>query len=1368
MVYNTVYHDWERYWYKRGQQLPYKDGFFEPKNINILTDKPSIVSIQEILNNPCLVLLGEAGLGKSTIIDQIVTEVKATLEESIQEILYCDLRLISSEGSLDKVIFENKLFVEWISSNHKLYIFLDSFDEGLLQVGVLANLLAEKLKNYDVSRLMLRVACRTGVFPSTFEQDLYKLWGEENVGVFQLAPLSSENIITACDNYDIDGKNFLKDVIDLQIQAFSSNPVTLEMLLKMYRSNKQLIKSKVQLYEQGCRTLCSETNEKRRINNNTRGIVPVDKRIEIAMLLASVTIFCNKSTINKGVYEEGKLLIDKLLSIAYQKYGYTYEEVEEVLGTALFTERNQNEYGWAHLSYAEFLAARFLHKKEFSDEQILSLILQSEDDNRRVIPQLHQTTAWIASYRSDVFKIVSNKDPDVLCLSDMAGLNEKQKEMLVDSLLKKSDENYMYHRYGSATFYRNLNHANLAKQLRNFLENESRTKHVQKTVLHIVYFCNLDEFTPDLLNLIENNSNRYLSYEALYVFFNLSNEEQKKLSLRFLGKISNECDILICKELYPIHVHVDKVLELLQKNYFQDSDIKSDVTLLIKPLSKEDLITMLLKLHEITMNNESKKMDEILDIVLIYSYDYWDYKKLQESWVNIANERFNRLGTPILKTSYINDFHGRFNEKFSSDFNKRLLLIKSIWRNNTNVGIIELVSSELELLNKNDLEDLVSAVVEEQEESFQKLLVNLVAHFFNPNDHESIKKCEPLYKFQRFLTNHLYEVTLVSSEANALKKIYKNSNLIQNSKRNKFRRPSRNQLIKHLIKMDENLIENWVNFVKSMYSIFHPFLLDERSLSKSDGWKLLNEEEHQIVVEAAKNFLLMSQKKGMAKDDIRNDVGPILEAIQLIWEYEKEFINSWNLDIWSKMYKYVTQPEADSYVNGDDLFKLAYIHASKTTSNLLLKVLSEPRSSGSWSGARAIAERRVLHCADEFLVNEIIETLDKTNIRLTSRGDLYKLLIVIGSKRALEYVKNLVELRHASLANCKRGIEAACALMEKDKNGGSSLISPILRSSDDGEKRFFILTIQRYAKDQRNYLFLDTWNFEELKSLYIFIHENKKRIKNDYHFKNEDWKRAILEKFEGKENSRGLPYLFELNRTLPDCEYVQLHWEKVRTTYFREKWVPPTIGVLFDMIDDTNKEPISNGKQLVSVIYKSLSDFEKEINISENPLVEQLWNVIQDIYLPKNETMLSNTLKRHLSYDLEKKGVILNREVEVFHNQGGIPGERIDIKVDVPLDRNGGESLKAYIEVKGCWNSGIETAMEDQLIKRYMLNRQCTNGLYVIGWFNCPQWTLDKDSRKPPIYSLVEAKEKFSEQAELLSRKYNVEVKAVVLDLSLK
>ncbi|HDX9578817.1 TPA: hypothetical protein ROX88_002366 [Bacillus pseudomycoides] len=1363
MACNVNHHEWQRYWYERGQQLPYKDGFFELENKSMLSDKFSIVSIQEILNNPCLVLLGEAGLGKSTIIEQTVKELKETLGESTEKILYCDLRLISSEESLNKSIFENRVFVDWVSSKHKLNLFLDSFDEGLLQVGVLANLLADKLKNYDVSRLMLRVACRTGVFPSTFEQDLCNLWGKENLGVFQLAPLSSANIITACNNYDINGKKFLKDVIDLQIQAFSSNPVTLEMLLKMYKSNKLLLKSKIQLYEQGCRTLCSEMNEKRRTNNKTRGNVPVDKRLEIVMLLAAVTIFCNKSTINKGILEEGKLLIDDLLSIAYQKYTYTFEEVEEVLGTALFTEREQNEYRWAHLSYAEFLAARFLHRKAFSDEQVLSLILQSEDDNRRVIPQLHQTTAWISSYMSEIFDIVANKDPDVLCLSDVAELNGKQKEVLVDSLLKKYDENYMYHRYGSATFYRNLYHENLAEQLRNFLKNESRTEHVQKTVVLIAYFCNLNEFAEELLSLVENNKYSYLSWEALHVFYSLANEEQKKLSLKILGGISNKCDIRICEELYPKYVRVEDILELLKKKFFSDSDIKREVTFLIKPLSKDDLITLLLELHEITVNNQLKNIDEILDIVLIHSYDNWDYEKLQEIWINIANERFNRLGTPILKTSYINDF----NEKFISDFNKRLLLIKSIWRNKTNIGVVDLVSSELELVNKNDIEHLVLAVVEEQEESFQKLLVNLVAHFFNPFNPESIKICEPLYKLQCFLKNHLDEVPLFSLEASALKNIYENSK--PKSQNINFRRPSREQLLKHLLKFDENLIINWIEFVKEMYSEFKSFLqFGEYSLCKSDGWELLNEEEHQIIVEAAKNFLSMFQTKGLDEDDIRSNAYPVLEAIQLIWEREKEFIESRNLDIWTEMYEYVTHSTADNYLNGNDFFKLAYVHAPKKTADLLLKVLSRPRSTGSWDGGRAIAEGRILHCADDFLVNEIIETLKKPNIRLTSRGDLYKLLIVIGSKRAIDYVKGLVEMRYTSLANCKKGIEAACALMEKDKNGGGSLISPLLSSKDDREKRFFILTITRYAKDRRSYSFLNTWKIEELKNLYIFLHENKKRIKNDSFFNIEDWKKEILQRFKEKETSLGLSYLFELSRTIPDCKYVQLYWEKVRVTYFREVWVPPTISVLFNMIDNTKVKPISNGKQLVSAIYKSLSDFEKELNASENPLVDQFWNVIKGKYLPKNETILSNALKRHLSYDLEKKGIIFNREVEVFHNQGGVPGERIDIKVDVPIDRNRTESLKAYIEVKGCWNPYLETAMEYQLIKRYLNNRQCTNGIYVIGWFNCPQWTLSEDSRKPPNYSLVEAREKFSEQAESLSKKYNVEVKAVVLDLSLK
>ncbi len=1367
LVSNSNPLDWQRYWYKRGQRIPYKNGFFDPQHQSFSSESYSLVTIQSIYDKPCLVLLGEAGLGKSTIMTQTEKELKVTIEENSHNILYCDFRLVSSEDSLYKSIFEHAIFLDWLSSDKKLYLFLDSLDEGLLQVGVLTNLLADKLKNFDTSRLFLRVACRTGVFPSTFEQDLVNIWGEENVGIFQLAPLSSSNIVTACESMDINGDNFLKTIKDLQIQAFASIPVTLDFLLRMYKNNQQLGNSKIQLYEKGCRILCNETNDKRLTNKKTRGKVSLDKRFEIAMMIAAVTIFCNKSTISKKIYDDdGKLLIDDLIASAYAKYSYKDEEIQEVLGTALFTEIDQNEYGWSHLSYAEFLAARFLHSNQFTEEQVLNLILQSEDDNKRVIPQLHQTTAWIANYMDPINTVVAQKDPDVLCLSDISQFNDTQKEAFIGSLLQKFDDNYYYHRYGGEAVYRNMYHKNLAKQLHNFLSEKPQETHVQEMIVNIVYYCNLSELIEDLLFLIEDNIYNRINIMALNVFFRITNEDQKTISLKLLGKTTNEVDIRICEELYPEYIQVDDVLTLLKKKHFQDNRIKNEVISLIKPLNNEDLTTLLLKLYQNSIDKESERLNNILDIILIYSYDYWENEKLQEVWIDIANKRFKRLGTPILKTFHSFGSYTKFDEKFFSDFNKRLLIIESIWKSNKQISIEDIVNSKLRLVGKRDLDNLVKSVVEVQN-AFQKFLVNLVANLFDPNNREDIEICKPLYKKPNLLTCYLDSIVLYTSEAERLKNIYENSKpkdevLIQKI-------PSREKLINILLKFHENPLINWEKFIEEIYISLDFFSeYDDYSLSKSIGWNLFDEDEKQIILKAAKEFLLMHLVDKRETDLTKRIRNPVLEAIQLTWEYEKEFFLSLNNNLWPKLYKYIIDPLADYYLNGKDLFKLAYAYSPNEITNYLLNELSKPRSIGSYGGIRYTTIRRILYCKDDFLVKEIEKAAEKPDLLLTSREDLYKVLIQSENKQANKYVNHIVETRYNSLTNFKRGVAATCSLMEVDNGGGVSIISSILKSQEYRDIRFFIITLQRYSKETRSYSFFENWNMQELKNLYVFLHSYNKLFKETYYFKVNDWKKRIIERFLEKDNFLGLTCLAELSRLTPDCQYVQLYWEELRTTYFRETWSAPSINELFQMIGNTKVVPITNEKQLLSAIYKSIHDYEKEVNATENPLLDQFWNNYKGKYLPKSETILSNLLKRHLSYDLKEKGIIFNREVVVFDKQGGIPGERIDIKVDGPIGNNRREHLKVYIEVKGCWNPHLDMDMEDQLVKRYMNNRQCKNGIFVIGWYKCPQWTVEKDSRKPPKYSLEEARKKFRKQAEMLSIKYNVNLKVIVLDLSLK
>ena len=88
------------------------------------------------------------------------------------------------------------------------------------------------------------------------------------------------------------------------------------------------------------------------------------------------------------------------------------------------------------------------------------------------------------------------------------------------------------------------------------------------------------------------------------------------------------------------------------------------------------------------------------------------------------------------------------------------------------------------------------------------------------------------------------------------------------------------------------------------------------------------------------------------------------------------------------------------------------------------------------------------------------------------------------------------------------------------------------------------------------------------------------------------------------------------------------------------------------------------------------------------------------------------------------------------------------------------------VETKGCWNAQLNTAMETQLKEQYLKDNKCEYGVYLVGWFNCPQWDV-LDSRTPPAETLEEARKRFDDQATALSTA-GITIRAFVLNTALR
>src|SRR4029077_18012291 len=119
-------------------------------------------------------------------------------------------------------------------------------------------------------------------------------------------------------------------------------------------------------------------------------------------------------------------------------------DLEEVLDTGLFSSRGVGRMGWAHQTYAEFLAARYVLQHDLATPQILGLLRHPGEVTGKIVPQLEEVAAWIAMRRVEVFDAILPADPSVLLRSDIATGDEESRDKVVRALLDAFESNRAY------------------------------------------------------------------------------------------------------------------------------------------------------------------------------------------------------------------------------------------------------------------------------------------------------------------------------------------------------------------------------------------------------------------------------------------------------------------------------------------------------------------------------------------------------------------------------------------------------------------------------------------------------------------------------------------------------------------------------------------------------------------------------------------------------------------------------------------------------------------------------------------------------------------------------------------------------------
>ena len=216
------------------------------------------------------------------------------------------------------------------------------------------------------------------------------------------------------------------------------------------------------------------------------------------------------------------------------------------------------------------------------------------------------------------------------------------------------------------------------------------------------------------------------------------------------------------------------------------------------------------------------------------------------------------------------------------------------------------------------------------------------------------------------------------------------------------------------------------------------------------------------------------------------------------------------------------------------------------------------------------------------------------------------------------------------------------------------------------------------------------------------------------------WRGAVLDRLTSRGSPAAVDAVHRLIAARPDDRVLQRAYFLALETMRRGTWAAPSIEQLARVLANANRRYVTTAEQLADVVLESMGRLQTELKASQSG-TEPLWDRqrTDNARSPKNEEAFSNHVADFLRRDLGPgRGMIVNREIRL--RSGQFP----DIYVDALADPDSATDnwITCVIEAKGCWHDELKTAMETQLVGKYMAGSHSRNGLYIVAWFNCDKW----------------------------------------------
>lgn len=1408
LVYN-----WERFFCPREGNISLSDSgyLYDPESEWGKVYNPEVVHFEALADFPCLIILGEPGIGKTHAMKGAEKVIEGKSDEG-DRTLWLDLGRSGSEDKLIRDLFENETFASWQKGDNKLHIFLDNLDEGILRVDTITSLLIDELKKRPTQRLKLYIACRTGMWPISFEKELRQLWNDRPIGIYELVPLRKKDVIEAARANEFNVNEFLENINQKNVVALAIKPVTLNLLINIYLATHSLPQNQVELYIKGCNLLCEEIDRKRREPGLT-GYFTASQRMAAAARIAAVTTFTKRYTIwtdvDQGNVPSEYVTIQDLCGGYENVNGDNFQINEDVIketirATGLFSSRGPDRMGWAHQTFAEFLAARYLIQNKMKTDQIMSLLVHPFDSRGRLTPQFHGVAVWISNSAPEVFKRIMDVDPEILLRSELEIMKESDRASLVNSLLRKYEEETLLDLdWDIRRMYGKLSHSNLEEQLKPYISNKTKGEIVRRVAISIAEACRLQPLQDALANIALDQTQlmhiRAIAAHALCVVGD--NETKAKLMPLATGDAGDDTEDELkgigLRGLWPDNISAEELFSLLTPlkkpswlgNYW--IFIKYE---LAKNLKQSDLPTALN-----WIKSRKKKFGHIdcftdlIDNIMLKAWDCLDDPAILSNFAIILLSRLKEENGFYL--SYKSNLE--FRDALSKDDEKRRRLFEMMLPLISDVDSIgDMACSNPPLILNKDFDWAIKHITPFECHEIKKRWARAVRYIFNIKDTMQIESIFSAQKFSIELSEEFKEYTrpidLKSAEADKLREIYQRQqkHLAKKGEKHLLEPPPIKRIATLLDKFESGDHNAWWDLNRQLS--LEPDSVNygdfcEPDLTVLPGWKSADATIKARIINAAKKYILEQNaetSKWLGQDVYYHPALAGYRALQLLLQESPYEISTLPYEIWKNWAPIIIAFPLPVGFSGNEkneniqkrLVKIAYQHAKKEIIQTLMFLIDEENK----KFGNVFITSRIENCWDDQLSTSMLKKAMEEELKPACMGKLLAELLDHNVIKAKDFAESLISSYDSLKGDWRyKAVIAASVLINHAEDAGWSSVWPAIQHDSEFGKEVIVSASHNYYGIQKTMKL--NLREDQLADLFIWLarsYPHKEDITHDMVFTpgpRDDiagFRDSILNRLKQKGTQEACDAIKRIAKEFPELDWLKWTLYEAQIIFRQKTWRELNSSDIIALAHSQQAHLVQNGDHLLDVLIESLERLDSRLQ-GHTPRAIDLWDRSweSETYRPRDENRLSDYVKSHFETDLkDNRSIIVNREVEIRRGVGSTPGERTDIHVDAIIPGQGSEkydAIKAIIEVKGCWNRELNMAMETQLADRYLKDSDCNNGLYLVGWFNCDQWD-NKDYRKTDSkLNIEELRKRLNAQAAKLSQT-DINIKIYVINASLR